>query len=136
MKVKLDIALIFPIVFGEKQFETLVEYCGSVGEVEENFQIEFSCGDGKYFSDFWKWSPGGALVANWPDTPEGNEEVIKYDGQVCLETPPRLNSIKMSMVPEQMKAHTIYRFAIKYSEVNKEEIYYINGKERSRKRVG
>lgn len=136
METKLDVSLIFPVVFGQTAYEKLVKYCGSVEDVEKNFAIEFSCGDGKYFSDFWKWTDGGALVANWPDTPEADEEVAKYDGQVCTQTPPRLNSIKMSMVPEQMKAHTIYRFTVKYFPRKEEEVYYINNKERSRKWVG
>lgn len=135
MEIVLDFSLIFPVVFGQTAYDKLIKYCGSIEDVEQNFQIEFSCGDGKYFSDFWKWTDEGALVANWPDTLEGDEEVLKYDGKVCTHTPPRLNSIKMSMVPELMKPHTIYQFTIKYFPRNKEEVYYINNKERSRKQV-
>jgi hypothetical protein len=137
MEIKLNISLNFPLdAHAEKDYERLVKYCGSVEDVERNFEIEFSCGDGKYFNDFWKWTEGGALVANWPATPEANEEVFNYDGKVCLLTPPRLNAIKMSMVPEQMKAGKNYRFTIKYSPKVEQEVYYINGKERSRKWVG
>jgi len=137
MEIKLNISLKFPLdAHAEKDYERLVKYCGSVEDVERNFEIEFSCGDGKYFNDFWKWTEAGALVANWPATPEANEEVFKYDGQVCTITPPRLNAIKMSMVPEQMKAGKNYRFTVKYSPKAEQEVYYINSKERSRKWVG
>ena len=132
MDIKLDLNLIFPVVFGQTAFEKIVKYCGSVEDVEQNFQIEFSCGDGKYFSDFWKWTEGGqGLYAAASD-----EELEKYDGQVCLLGPPRLNSIKMSMVSEVMKVHTLYRFVVKYYPKNEEEVYYINSRERSRRFVG
>lgn len=135
--VVLDFYLSFPIQpHQEASYEWLVKHCGSVEDIEQNFKIEFSCGDGKYFSDFWRWTEGGALVANWPDTPEGDEEVYKYDGQVCTNTPPRLNATKMSMVPEQMVAGKGYRFTIKYFRKVGEEVYYISGKERGRKWVG
>lgn len=132
MDIKLDLNLIFPVVFGQTSFDKLVKYCGSVEDVEQNFEIEFSCGDGKYFSDFWKWTEGGkGLYAAEPD-----EELEKYDGRVCTDTPPRLNSIKMSQVVEQLKAHTIYRFTVKYYPKNEEEVFYINSRERSRRFVG
>jgi hypothetical protein len=135
-EVKLDLYLSFPIdAYHEPKYAKLVKYCGSVEDVEQNFEIEFSCGDGKYFSDFWKWTEGGALVANWPDTPEGDEEVYKYDGKVCTDTPPRLLACKMSMVHEQMVAGKGYRFTIKYYKKTGEEVYYINNKERSSKAV-
>ena len=136
-EVKLDLYLSFPIQpHQESSYEKLTKYCGSAEDVEINFKIEFSCGDGKYFSDFWKWTDGGALVANWPDTPEGDDEVYKYDGQVCTNTPPRLNAIKMSMMPEQMIAGKNYRFTIKYFPKVEELVFYINGRERGRKWVG
>lgn len=132
MDIKLDLNLIFPVVFGQTTFDKLVKYCGSVEDVEQNFQIEFSCGDGKYFSDFWKWTEGDeGLHAVGSD-----EDLEKYDGKVCLIAPPRLNIIKMSMVLEPMKAHTIYRFVVKYYPKKEEEVYYINSRERSRRFVG
>jgi len=135
MEVKLDVSLVFPIVFGEKQYDQLVKFCGSVEDVEQNFKIEFSCGDGKYFSDFWNQSEDGSVYANF-HTQEQYEDVYKYDGQVCTNSPPRFNVIKMSMVPEPMKPHTIYRFTVKYYPKNQEAVYYINNKERSRGWVG
>ena len=96
-------------------FDRLRKLLGSVEEVECSFAIEFSCGDGKYLSDL--------------DT---KEELEKHDGNVCLLTPPRLNVIKMSMLPEQMKAGKDYRFTVKYSPKTEQQIFLINGKERNR----
>ena len=96
-------------------FDRLHKLLGSVEDIEYSFAIEFSCGDGKYLSDL--------------DT---KEEIEKYDGNVCLITPPRLNVIKMSMLPEQMKAGKDYRFTVKYNHKTEQQIFYINGKERNR----
>ena len=96
-------------------FDRLRKLLGSVEDIECSFAIEFSCGDGKYLSDL--------------DT---KEEIEKYDGNVCLITPPRLNVIKMSMLPEQMKAGKDYRFTVKYNHKTEQQIFYINGKERNR----
>jgi len=131
MEIKLDICLNFPLdAYAEKDYERLVKYCGSVEDVERNFEIEFSCGDGKYMSDLWKWTDENK---NGLQATISDEELEQYDGNVCTITPPRLNVIKMSMVPEQMKAGKNYRFTIKYFPKVEEEVYYINGKERSRK---
>ena len=99
-------------------FDRLRKLLGSVEEVECSFAIEFSCGDGKYLSDL-----------------NTKEEIEKYDGKVCLLTPPRLNVIKMSMLPEQMKAGKDYRFTVKYNHKTEQQIFYINSKERSRKEI-
>ena len=131
----LDIYISFPVE-NEWSFNKLRKHFDSVEAMEEAFGIEFSCGDGKYFSDFWKWTEGGALVANWPNTDEADDEVARYDGQVCLKTPPRLKAIKMSMRPEQMEVDKNYIFTIKYFPKFGEEVYYINRKERGRKWVG
>jgi hypothetical protein len=96
-------------------FDRLRKLLGSVEDIEQSFAIEFSCGDGKYLSDL-----------------NTKEEIEKYDGNVCLLTPPRLNVIKMSQVPEQMKAGKDYRFTVKYSPKTEQQIFYINGKERNR----
>jgi hypothetical protein len=96
-------------------FDRLRKLLGSVEDIECSFAIEFSCGDGKYLSDL--------------DT---REEIEKYDGEVCLLTPPRLAVIKMSQVPEQMRAGKDYRFTVKYSPKTEQQIFYINSKERNR----
>ena len=96
-------------------FDRLYKLLGSVEDIEQSFAIEFSCGDGKYLSDL-----------------NTKEEIERYDGNVCLLTPPRLNVIKMSMLPEQMKAGKDYNFTVKYSPKTEQQIFYINGKERNR----
>jgi hypothetical protein len=96
-------------------FDRLRKLLGSVEAIEQSFAIEFSCGDGKYLSDL-----------------NTKEEIEKYDGNVCLLTPPRLNVIKMSQIPEQMKAGKDYNFTVKYNPKREEQIFYINGKERNR----
>lgn len=96
-------------------FDRLRKLLGSVEDIECSFAIEFSCGDGKYLSDL-----------------NTKEEIEKYDGNVCLLTPPRLNVIKMSMLPEQMKAGKDYNFTVKYSPKTEQQIFLINGKERNR----
>ena len=96
-------------------FDRLRKLLGSVEDIECSFAIEFSCGDGKYLSDL-----------------NTKEEIEKYDGNVCLLTPPRLNVIKMSQIPEQMKAGKDYRFTVKYNHKTEQQIFYINGKERNR----
>jgi hypothetical protein len=96
-------------------FDRLRKLLGSVEDIECSFAIEFSCGDGKYLSDL-----------------NTKEEIEKYDGNVCLLTPPRLNVIKMSQVPEQMKSGKDYRFTVKYNHKTEQQILLINGKERNR----
>jgi len=130
METHFDAYMKFPAIseYDLGTFDRLHKLLGSVEDIEQSFAIEFSCGDGKYFSDFWKWTESGeGLYAVGSD-----EELEKYDGQVCTDTPPRLNSIKMSMLPEQMKAGKDYRFTVKYNHKTEEQIFLINGKERNR----
>jgi hypothetical protein len=99
-------------------FDRLRKLLGSVEDIECSFAIEFSCGDGKYLSDL-----------------NTKEEIEKYDGNVCLLTPPRFNIIKMSQMSEQMKSNKDYLFTVKYNPKTEEQIFYINRKERSRKEI-
>jgi hypothetical protein len=117
METHFDAWMKFPVTseYDHGTFDRLHALLGSVEDIECSFAIEFSCGDGKYMS----------LL----DT---EEEMEKYDGKVCLLTPPRLHTIKMSMLPEQMKADKDHRFTIKYKPKTEEQIFYINGKERNR----
>lgn len=117
METHFDAFMNFPATseYALGTFDRLHKLLGSVEEIECSFAIEFSCGDGKYLSDL-----------------NTKEEIEKYDGKVCLRTPPRFHSIKMSMLPEQMKANKEYRFTIKYKPKTEEQIFYINGKERNR----
>lgn len=133
MNTVLDVYLSFPAdAETDRSYDKLHKYLGSVEAIEEAFNLEFSCGDGKFLSDLWEWSENGeGLSATVAD-----EELEKYDGNVCLQTPPRLRVIKMSMRPEQMKADKDYRFTIKYFEKVEEAVFYLNSKERGRKWVG
>jgi len=117
METHFDAYMNFPATseYDMGTFDRLRKLLGSVEDIECSFAIEFSCGDGKYLSDL-----------------NTKEEIEKYDGNVCLLTPPRLNVIKMSMLPEQMKAGKDYRFTVKYSSKREEQIFYINSKERNR----
>jgi hypothetical protein len=117
METHFDAYMKFPAIseYDLGTFDRLYKLLGSVEEVECSFAIEFSCGDGKYLSDL-----------------NTKEEIEMYDGNVCLLTPPRLNVIKMSMLPEQMRAGKDYRFTIKYNHKAEEQIFLINGKERNR----
>jgi hypothetical protein len=117
METHFDAYMKFPAIseYDLGTFDRLHKLLGSVEEIECSFAIEFSCGDGKYLSDL-----------------NTKEEIEKYDGNVCLLTPPRLNVIKMSMLPEQMKAGKDYRFTVKYNHKTEQQIFLINGKERNR----
>jgi hypothetical protein len=133
MDVKFDAIMSFPAnEYSKGTFDRLVDYMGSVEDIERNFGIEFSCGDGKFFDEFWQWSDDGqglrAVVSD--------EMLDKYDGKVCLYSVPRFTPMKMSEVIQPLKAKKDYRFTIKYSRKTEEEIYYINSRERSRKWIG
>lgn len=128
METKADIYLSFPLpTWQEEDFERLFQYCGAVEQVEEDFNIEFSCGDGKYLSDLWEWSESGdSLKAAVAD-----EELEKYDGNVCTDTPPRDKEDK-----KVLAANKSHRFTIKYSEKDEELVFFLNRKETSRRWVG
>ena len=115
MTTQVDVYLKFPSdEWDEEQFNKLHKACGSVEHIERAFEIEFSCGDGKYLNDDLT-----------------DEELEKYDGNVSLDFPPRFVDTN-----EPLKVNKPYRFTIKYSEKTEEAVYYINGKEVSREWVG
>lgn len=124
----LDIYLQFPLPpHQEEDYAELHKACGSVEDIEENFDIEFSCGDGKYLRDLWEWSESGdSLKAVAAD-----EELEKYDGNVCTNHPPRHRENK-----KQFKVDKPYRFTIKYSEKNEELAFFLNSRETFSKWVG
>ncbi len=110
----------------ETAFNELHKLLQGVEQIEEDFNIEFSCGDGKYMSDFWKWSDSGeGLGCTVTD-----EELEKYDGKVCLKTVPRFADTK-----ELFKPNKTYRFTVKVTGPvdDVEATFLINGKERSRR---
>jgi hypothetical protein len=116
MTILLDEYIEFPSdIHNCKAFERLCSFFDCVEGAEIAFRLEFSCGDGKYLSDI-----------------ENNtSELSKYDGLVSLEYPARLNPVKMSQVQEVLK--NTARFTIKHYPSAKEVVFYVNGKERSRK---
>ena len=111
--------------------DRLHKLLGAVEQVEIDFKIEFSCGDGKFYNDYWKWTEDGALIANY-HTDEEYEEVAKYDGNVCYLSPPRFVD-----TGEVFKLNKDYRFTVKNKEYgdDTECRFYINGRERSRRLV-
>jgi len=94
------------------KFDKLRDCFDCVEAVEIAFEIEFSCGDGKFLSD---------------DADFTEEELQKYDGNVCLKTPPRFTETK-----KLFKVDKPYRFTIKYYENLEEVRYFLNGRETSR----
>jgi hypothetical protein len=128
MTTQVDVYLRFPAdVWEEVQYNKLHKACGSVEHIEQAFGIEFSCGEGKYLEDFYQWSDNEeALVCTVTD-----EELERLDGNVSLKEPPRFAESK-----ELFELNKPYRFTIKYSEKAEESVFYLNGKEVSRKWVG
>lgn len=116
MKIKkVDVYVRFPTVndFYKKNLNKVAKYCGSIEQTEQAFNIEFSCGDGKYLSDI-----------------EDNEEDLeKYDGEVSTEFPPIDCLAGVEFIPNKA-----YRFTIIYFPNREESVFYINSKERSRRR--
>jgi hypothetical protein len=133
MDIKFDAIMSFPASQHSKDvFDRLAKYMGSVEDIERNFGVEFSCGDGKFLDELWQWSDNERCIK----AVVTDEEMEKYEGNVCLESIPRFLPMKMSQVIEPLKAGKDYRFTIKYSRKTEEEIYYINSRERSRKWIG
>lgn len=112
----LDIYLSFPLPpHLEEEYNKLIKFCGSVEHTEEAFEIDFSCGDGKYL----------------PDIEDDDQELEKYDGNVCTHSLPRHRSDGKVFKPNKS-----YRFSAKYLEKHEELVYYLNNKETFRKWVG
>jgi hypothetical protein len=128
MEVVFDEYLKFPMPpHMEEDYTALHKACGSVEDIEEDFDIEFSCGDGKYLRDLWEWSESGdSLRAAVAD-----EELEKYDGNVCTDHPPRHREDK-----KQFKVDKPYRFTIKYSEHREELVFFLNSRKTFSKWVG
>jgi hypothetical protein len=128
MEIVFDEYLKFPLPpYMEEDYNALHKACGSVEDIEENFDIEFSCGDGKYLSDFWQWME----FDNPLEEEAADKELKKYDGNVCTNHPPRHREDK-----KQFKVDKPYRFTIKYSETREELMFSLNGKKISSKWVG
>lgn len=132
METQIDVYLKFPLDEEkdkeiEEDFGKLRKFCGSVEDMEEAFDIDFSCGDGKYLSDLWEWSESGdSLKAAVAD-----EELEKYDGNVCTLFPPRRREDR-----KELATNKWHRFTAKYSEKREELVFFLNNKETFRKWVG
>lgn len=108
MRTVFDIYLSFPLIAeAEKDFRALHKACGSIENVEQAFDIEFSCGDNLYLSDF----------------EDDDDELTKYDGKVCTDCVPRERRDG-----KEFKANKPYRFIIKYTEENEEVSFFLNSK--------
>lgn len=124
METIIDISFKFPIedtLTNQKLFDKLWKFCKGIEGIEIAFNIEFSCGDGKFIPDFWKWSDSGeGLYCTVSD-----EELEKYDGEVDLESLPRFADTK-----KLFQANKWYRFTVK---VDKDEQYhyYLNSKKKT-----
>ena len=118
MDTQVDVYLKFPAdADTDAGYDELHKYLGSVDAIEIAFEIEFSCGDGKFLSD----------DSDFAD----DEELGKYDGNVCLQSLPWSR-----VLGDLLQANKYYRFTVKYSEKSEEEVYYFNRKEVGRKWIG
>lgn len=91
MTTQIDVYLKFLAdAWDEEQYNKLHKACGSVEHIERAFEIEFSCGDGRYLNDDLS-----------------DEELAKHDGNVCLDSPPRFADTL-----EPLKLNKPYRFTI------------------------
>jgi hypothetical protein len=104
--------------------DRLMRLCDSVEQMENYFNIEFSCGDGKFYLDFhYNWDQYEKSYGTGSE-----EDVKKYDGKVCYESLPRFND-----TGELFKPNEDYNFTIKSKEVDdgNELTFYINGQKRN-----
>ncbi len=125
MQTKLTAIITFPTnVDTDPEYIKLWKYLGSTENIEQAFGVEFSCGDGKFMSDMYKWSDNKeGLICQVTD-----EELEKYDGNVCLKTPPRIFETK-----KLLKIDKPQKFVVKCSDKTEEQIFFLNCKEISRR---
>ena len=118
MDTKIDVYMSFPADEHTKYaFDNLRSYFGSVEAVEKAFEIEFSCGDGKFLSD----------DSDFAD----EEELGRYDGEVCLLSLPQ-----SFVLGNLLQTNKKYRFTVQYSNLTEQEVYFFNDREVSRQWVG
>jgi hypothetical protein len=125
MVTKLSAIITFPTdVDTNPEYIKLWKYLGSTENIEQAFGVEFSCGDGKFMSDLYQWSASKeSLICQVTD-----EELEKYDGNVCLKTPPRIFETK-----KLLKIDKPHKFVVKCSDKTEEQIFFLNGKEIARR---
>lgn len=102
--------------YDAQTLDRLHHLLGSVEQIEIDFEIELSCGDGKFLRDI----------------EDDDAELAKYDGNVCYLSPPRFVD-----TGEVFKLNKDYRFTVKNKEYGSDTEcrFYINGRERSRRLV-
>lgn len=128
METRLNVSLTFPSdIDTDISFKKLRKYFDSIESIESCFGVEFSCGDGKFFEDFYQWTESQqSLICVVSD-----EDLEKYDGVASLDTPARIRETK-----KMLKLNKAYRFTVKYYPISQHEAYCINGKEVHRRWVG
>jgi hypothetical protein len=125
MQTKLQVSIKFPTdVDTDDGYHKLWKYLGSAEHIEQAFEIELSCGDGLFMSDFYTWSENKeSLICQVTD-----EDLLKYDGNVCLKSAPRIFGERKLLNVD--KSH---KFVVKCKDKTEEEIFFLNGKEISRR---
>ena len=101
--------------YDNQTLDRLHKLLGSVEQIEIDFEIELSCGDGKFLRDI----------------EDDDAALAKYDGNVCYLSPPRFVDTK-----KIFKTNKDYRFTVKrkaVDDITDECRFYINGRERSRR---
>lgn len=130
MKSKLDVYLRFPIYPNSPMldtFEQVLKQFHCVEDFEASFGIDLSCGDGKFFDDFWKWTDSGdSLYAV-----ESCETMEKYDGKICVQSLPRFKHTK-----QLLTLNKDYRFTVKYSKRKQQQVCLIDNKQTSKSKLG
>jgi hypothetical protein len=133
MQTLFDAYISFPATsdYSLDTIHRLQKLCESIENIEHYFGIEFSCGDGKFYNDYWNWTSDGSIVANY-HSDEEYEEVAKYDGQVCMESLPRFSDTKILLEPNKEYNFTV----LSREDHSQHEItFYINGRKRYTKYI-
>lgn len=124
MKTILDVRIKFsPEDDYSEEIDELISCCGCPENVESNFGIEISCGDGKFLNDLWdQWR-----LDRYDVRTPSHEEFTKYDGEVDWTYPPRDSETK------KLLSNRAHSFIVK---MDKEEYlhYYLDGKKKFEKR--
>ena len=111
-----DAYISFPATseYDNQTLDRLHKLLGSAEQIEIDFEIELSCGDGKFLRDI----------------EDDDAELATYDGNVCYLSPPRFSDTKKTF-----KLNKDYNFTVKNREYGDttECRFYINGRERSRR---
>lgn len=115
MKTVLDLRIKFsPEDEYLEEINELTDFCNGVEDVENKFDIEISCGDGKFLND---------LIKPWLDGRMSDEEFRKYDGEVDWGCPPR------DFETKKLLSNRVHSFVVK-EDKDGYLYYYLDGKKR------